>query len=182
MESILTWFSTSRQLYEKYFDMIFHRKATIWKVFLTWFSTSRRLKTSLQSMRKEILKWFFQFKTAQNVVRRHYERDFDMIFHLQLETAQKLVRQQHERDFHMIFHFKKFRKISCRAALWRKFWHQFLLYGASNLDCRALKKRFWHNFPREGSSKLRCRAVWNRFWQNFPSLWLLKNWLRSSVK
>ena len=49
--------------------------------------------------------------------KRHYERDFDMIFHLKLETVQNLVRQQHERDFHMIFHFKKSRKISCKAAL-----------------------------------------------------------------
>ena len=73
MKTILTWFSTSRQLYENYFDMIFHLKATnqnyfdmifhlkatIWKLFwhdfplkgnymktiLTWFSTPRQLKT-----------------------------------------------------------------------------------------------------------------------------------------
>ena len=33
----------------------------------------------------------FQFKRALNVVRRHYEWDFNMIFHLKLETAQNLV-------------------------------------------------------------------------------------------
>ena len=29
MKTILTWYSTSRQLYKNYFNMIFHLKATI---------------------------------------------------------------------------------------------------------------------------------------------------------
>ena len=33
MNTILTWFSTSRQLYEKYFDMIFHLRQLYEKYF-----------------------------------------------------------------------------------------------------------------------------------------------------
>ena len=99
MNTILTWFSTSRQLYERYFDMIFDLKAA---------------PNFIAEHDERDFELIFQFKTAQNVVRRHYERDFDMIFQLKLKTAQNLVRQQHERDFHMIFNFKKSQKISCR--------------------------------------------------------------------
>ena len=99
MNTILTWFSTSRQQYEKYFDLIFNLKAA---------------QHFIAEHEERDFELIFQFKTPQNVVRRHFERDFDMIIHLKLETAQNLVRQQHERDFHMIFHFKKSRKISCR--------------------------------------------------------------------
>ena len=100
MNTILTWFSTSRQQYEKYFDMIFHLKASS--------------GSTLAEHEERDFELIFQFKTPQNVVRRHFERDFDMNIHLKLEAAQNLVRQQHEWDFHMISHFKKSRKISCR--------------------------------------------------------------------
>ena len=163
--------------------MIFHLNATRYnmKSILTWFSTpcGSKLHCRARGMRF----FFFQFKRALNVVRRHYVWDFNLIFHLKLETAQNLVGQQHERDFHMIFHFKKSQKISCRA-LWRKFWHEFPLYGASNLDYRALKKRFWHYFSLYGGSKRGCRALWKRMgdWPNSydnEQKWVQFSWFSS---
>ena len=84
MNTILTWFSTSRQQYEKYFDMIFNLKAA---------------QHFIAEHEERDFELIFQFKTPQNVVRRHFERGFDMIIHLKLETAQNLVRQQHKGIF-----------------------------------------------------------------------------------
>ena len=112
-ESILTWFSTSRQLYEKYFDMIFHLKATIWKVFWHDFPPQGNYMKSIFDM-------IFHLKAAQNFIAEHEERDFELIF--QFKTAQNVVRRHYERDFDMIFHFNKSPKMSCKTALWRKYY------------------------------------------------------------
>ena len=136
MKSILTWFSSSRQLNEENFDMIFHLKATLWKVIWHDFPSQGNYMKSIFDMifhlkaaqnfiaehEERDFELIFRLKRAQNVVRRHYERDFDMIFHLKLETPQNLFRQHHERDFHMIFHLKKSRKFSCKVALRRKYY------------------------------------------------------------
>ena len=60
MKTILTWFSTSRQLYENYFDMIFHLEATIWKLFWHDFPPQGGSKLNCRAL--------------------GYGRDFDMIF------------------------------------------------------------------------------------------------------
>ena len=41
----------------------------------------------------------FHFKTAQNLIAEHYERDFDSIF--QFKTAQKRGSDHYETDFYM---------------------------------------------------------------------------------
>ena len=79
----------------------------------------------------------FHFKTAQNLVAEHYERDFDLIFRLKAE--QKLVVEQCELDFYMIFHFKEAQYLV--AEHYERFWHYFLLYGGTQRGCRALWKR-----------------------------------------
>ena len=152
MKSILTWFSTSRQLYEKYFNMIFHLKATIWKVFWHDFPHQGNYMKSIFDMifylkaaqnfiaehEERDFELISQFKTSQNVVRRHYFRDFDMFFTWSCRQLKTWLYSNMKGIFHLILHLKKSRKISCRAYLWRKFGHEFPLYGASNLDCSAL--------------------------------------------
>ena len=79
---------------------------------------------------KEILWWYSHFKSAQNLVAEHYERDFDMIFNV--KTVQNLVAEHCERDFDMI------------SILW---WLKTLLQstmkediGSTNLTLKAMKK------------------------------------------
>ena len=59
--------------------MIFHLKATIWKLF-------------------DII---IHLKETQNLIAEHYERDFDMIFHF--NAAKNFVAEHDERDFELIF-------------------------------------------------------------------------------
>ena len=47
----------------------------------------------------------FHLKGAQNLTEKHYERDFDMIFYF--KAAQNLTEKHYERDFDIIFHFQK---------------------------------------------------------------------------
>ena len=130
------------------------------KEILNRFSKLGRLKTWLHSTMKEILTWFFTWSWRQ------------------LETWLNSNMKGIFTWFSPLRSLKK--KNSCRA-LWRKFWHEFPLYGASNLDCRALWKRFWHDFQREGSSKLRCRALWNIILTWFSPSKRLKTWLQSTI-
>ena len=123
MKTILTWFSTSRQLYENYFDMIFHLKATIWKLFwhdfppqgnymktiLTWFSTSKRLKTELQSTMKEIFTWFSTLRSLRKLVAEHYEGNFDMNFLFMAPRI--LIAEYYERDFEFLTWFSTWRQL-----------------------------------------------------------------------
>ena len=46
---------------------------------------------------EEILTWFSNLGTAQNVVAVHFERNFDMIFHF--NAAKNFVAEHEERDF-----------------------------------------------------------------------------------
>ena len=48
----------------------------------------------------------FNFKTAQNLIAEHYERDFDSIF--QFKTTQKRGSDHYERDFYMNCYFNPF--------------------------------------------------------------------------
>ena len=63
----------------------------------------------------------FHFKSAQNLVGEHYERDFDLIF--RLNADQNLVVEHCEWDFYMIFHFKEAEHLV--AEHYEKFWHYF---------------------------------------------------------
>ena len=121
-----TWLQCT--IYERDFDMIFNFNAgknflqSTRKEILNWFSNLGWLKTWLHSTMKEILTWFFTWSWRQ--------------FQTWLDSNMKGLF-----SFHMIIHFKKSLKISFRA-LWRKFWHEFPFYGASNLDCRDYDRDF----------------------------------------
>ena len=65
MKTILTWFSTSRQLYENYFDMIFHLKEA---------------QNLIAEHYERDFDMIFHFNAAKNFVADYEERDFELIF------------------------------------------------------------------------------------------------------
>ena len=74
--------------------MIFHLKATIWKLFWHDFPPQGNYMKNYFDM-------IFHLKEAQNLIAEHYERDFDMIFHF--NAAKNFVADYEERDFELIF-------------------------------------------------------------------------------
>ena len=91
MNTILTWFSTSRQQYEKYFDMIFHLKV------------AQHFIAEHEERDFELI-IHLKLETAQNLVRQQHERDFHMIFHF--KKSRKISSRQHyEGSFDMNFLF-----------------------------------------------------------------------------
>ena len=65
MKTILTWFSTSRQLYENYFDMIFHLK---------------KAQNLISEHYERDFDMIFHFNAAKNFVADYEKRDFELIF------------------------------------------------------------------------------------------------------
>ena len=150
-----------------------------------------------------------------------YLRVFDMI--LPFKTVQNLVAEHYERDFDLILHFKisQESRLGCRA-LWMIFWHDFPLQSGSKHFCRVLWKRFSNYFSLQNGSNLiagyyegdfdmifhfkaaknlvsehyeidfflissfrrlefDCRVLWRRF-SNYFSLQMAQIWLQGTMK
>ena len=75
------------------------------------------------------------FMAPQILIAEHYERDFEIIFHV--KAAQNFAAERYRIDFDMIFHFE----------------------AAQNFVAKHYKSRFLHDIPLKCSSKIGCRTL-----------------------